>query len=295
MTWVSVSFEVDAAQAEAVADALLERGALSVDVMDADAGTVREQPIFAEPGAQGGAAWAHNRINALFEPADAPAERVRAVLIDAGIEPPALTVTPVEEADWVRLTQQQFGPIQISARLWIVPTWSDVPDPQALNLRLDPGLAFGTGSHPTTWQCLRWLEQNLQPGQSVLDYGCGSGILAIAAKRLGAARVVAVDIDPGARAASRANAAANAAAVDVADPETAPAGPYDIVLANILANPLRVLAPLLARYTQPGGAIILAGILEHQADEILKLYGEWFDMEVASDKDGWVCLAGRRR
>jgi ribosomal protein L11 methyltransferase len=295
MAWVCVSFELDAAQAEAVADALLEQGALSVDVSDAHVGTPAERAIFREPGAMQADAWPRNRLSALFEAAPDAMARVRSALEAAGVKAPPLAATTVEETDWVRLTQQQFGPIQISARLWIVPSWSEVPDPNALNLRLDPGLAFGTGGHPTTWQCLRWLDSHLQPGQSVLDYGCGSGILAIAASRLGAGRVVAVDIDPGALQASRDNARLNAARIEVFSPDCMPAGPYDVVLANILANPLRVLAPLLAAYVRPAGALVLAGILDEQAQELRGLYQTWFDMDVVSQKDGWACLAGVKR
>jgi ribosomal protein L11 methyltransferase len=163
-----------------------------------------------------------------------------------------------------------------------------------MNLRLDPGLAFGTGGHPTTAQCLRWLEHNLRSGQRVLDYGCGSGILAIAAKQLGAGQVVAVDIDPAALEACRANAAANAAMIDVVSPDSTPNGPYDIVVANILANPLRVLAPLLASYVRAGGALVLAGILDEQAEELMRLYRTWCDMRVASSQGGWACLEGIR-
>jgi ribosomal protein L11 methyltransferase len=295
MAWVCVSFEVQAAQAEAAADALLERGALSVDIADADAGTAAEQALFREPGAGGEDAWPRSRLSALFEPAQSPVARVEAALQAAGLAPPPLTLTAVEDTDWVRLTQQQFGPIRISARLWIVPSWAAEPDPQALSLRLDPGLAFGTGSHPTTAQCLRWLEAKLRPGQRVLDYGCGSGILAIAASRLGAGPVAAVDIDPAALEAAQANARANAAQVAVFAPERVPAGPYDVVLANILANPLRVLAPLLASYVRPGGSLVLAGILEQQAEELMRLYRTWFEIGVASSLDGWTCLAGVRR
>jgi ribosomal protein L11 methyltransferase len=295
MAWLSVSFEVAATAAEAIADALLEHGALSVDTADADADTPAEHAIFREPGAAGADAWPRTRLSALFDPAPPPLERVRAALEAIGIDLPALTQTPVGDADWVRLTQQQFGPIRISERLWIVPSWSQPPDPQAVNLRLDPGLAFGTGGHPTTAQCLRWLEHSLQPGQRVLDYGCGSGILAIAAKRLSAGPVVAVDIDPAALESSRANAAANAVSIDVLSPELTPAGPYDVVLANILANPLRVLAPLLAGYLRRGGALVLAGVLDQQAKELMQLYATWCDMRIASSLDGWACLAGVRR
>lgn len=296
MAWVRISFELEAAQAEAASEALLERGALSVDAADADAGTDAERAIFREPGAGPEEAWPRTRLSVLFDAsADAPADQVRDALRAVGAAPGALAIDTVEETDWVRASQRQFGPIRISERLWIVPTWAQVPDPDALCLRLDPGAAFGTGTHPTTAQCLRWLEAHLKPGQEVLDYGCGSGILAIAARRLGAGRVVAVDIDPAALDASRANALANAAGIEVTGPDQAPAGPYDVVMANILANPLRVLAPLLAAQVRPGGALVMAGILDPQAEGLMRLYSEWFEMRLASSEEGWACLAGVKR
>ena len=191
-------------------------------------------------------------------------------------------------------TQRQFGPIRVSERLWIVPTWSEVPDPAAVNLRLDPGLAFGTGSHPTTLQCLQWLETHLVPGSAVLDYGCGSGVLGIAAMRLGAGRVTGVDIDPAALQAAQRNAAANRVRIEVLSADAPLHGPFDVVLANILSNPLKVLAPLLATQTRPGGYIVLAGILSAQADAVVQAYTPWFELRVASDLDGWSCLAGVR-
>jgi ribosomal protein L11 methyltransferase len=296
MAWVRVSVELAADQAEAAADALLARGALSVDASDANAGTQSERAIFQEPGASVEDAWPRTRLAALFDASlEHPAELVREAMRAAGVEPGVLAIDPVEETDWVRASQQQFGPIRISERIWIVPSWSDAPDPAALCLRLDPGAAFGTGSHPTTAQCLRWLEAHLKRGDAVLDYGCGSGILAIAARRLGAGAVVALDIDPAALEASRANALANAAEIAVAGPDEAPDRTFDVVVANILANPLRVLAPLLAARVRPGGALVLAGILDAQAEELMRLYRAWFDMRVASTEDGWTCLAGVKR
>jgi ribosomal protein L11 methyltransferase len=161
-------------------------------------------------------------------------------------------------------------------------------------LRLDPGQAFGTGSHPTTWQCLHWLGCRLERGASVLDYGCGSGVLAIAARKLGAGRAVAVDIDPVALETARANADANGVSVEIAPPDRIPAGTYDVVLANILANPLRMLAPLLAGLVRPGGCIVLAGILPAQADDVARAYRPWIELHRASERDGWVCLSGVR-
>ena len=294
MPWVQATFDLNAPDAEAVSDALLERGALSVEASDALAGTEAERPIFDEPGAVN-EGWPLHRLKALFDADTDAAAAVGAALAALGLGPaPRVSVEIVADQDWVRQTQQQFGPIRVSDRLWIVPTWSDVPDPAAIVLRLDPGLAFGTGSHPTTLQCLRWLEANLRGGETVLDYGCGSGVLGIAAKRLGAARVTGIDIDLGALQAARENAAANGVALEVLPADADPQGPFDVVAANILSNPLKVLAPLLARQVRPGGHIVLAGILSAQAQDVAAAYRPWFEMGIASELDGWSCLAGSR-
>jgi ribosomal protein L11 methyltransferase len=204
-------------------------------------------------------------------------------------------IEAVPEQDWVRLTQSQFEPIRVSERLWIVPSWHVAPDPTAITLELDPGLAFGTGSHPTTRLCLRWLEQHLRGGESVLDYGCGSGILAIAAKKLGAGRVLGTDLDEQAIAASRDNAQRNACEAEFFAPGALPAGTYDVLVANILTNPLKALMPLLAGRVRAGGRIALSGILAEQAEEILDLYGQAFDMAPWGSEEGWVCLGGVKR
>ena len=296
MSWLAVSVELEAAQAERLSDALLEAGAVSVEVSDAQAGSLMERPIFGEPGGEPAASWPLNRVTALFDARVDAEAATRAALVSIGeVGAGQLHVSAVAEQDWVRASQQQFGPVQISERLWVVPSWCAEPDPRAINLRLDPGLAFGTGAHPTTWQCLRWLEANLAAGASLLDYGCGSGVLAIAARRLGAGMVIGVDIDPRAIEAARENAAANAVEIQVTDPDTVPAGPYDVVVANILSNPLKLLAPVLAALTKAGGSVVLAGILDRQADEVMAAYRQWFDMQVTSSKDGWTCLAGARR
>jgi len=220
MPWVSLSLQVDAASAEGLADALLERGAISVELTDADAGRPGEIPLFWEPGEAPDARWPRSRLSALFDAGVDPAQAVAAACWAVEVPVPAdLHTEPVQDQDWVRATQQQFGPIEISPRMWIAPSWCEPPDPSALVLRLDPGLAFGTGAHPTTWQCLRWLDEHLRSGQSVLDYGCGSGILAIAAKKLGAGRVVATDIDPDALQVSLDNALQNGVALDLRAPD----------------------------------------------------------------------------
>lgn len=280
----------------AISDALLEEGASSVDVTDAEAGTPREAPIFGEPGSETEIAFGLNRIVALF-PADGDAggavERAAASCGFSGT--PDFRVSNVQEQDWVRLTQSQFDPIRISDRLWVVPSWHSPPDAAALNIILDPGLAFGTGSHPTTRLCLDWLEERLSSGQSVIDYGCGSGILAIAAGKLGAARVCGIDIDEQAVISSRYNATRNGVAAEFSNAEAPLPAPADIVIANILANPLKVLAPLLARLTLPGGSVVLSGILPAQAADLAAIYRNWFDMELPTVEQGWVRLTGLRR
>jgi ribosomal protein L11 methyltransferase len=295
MAWQNVSFLTDAASAEPICDALIEIGALSASIEDADAGTPDEQPQFGEPGSVSTPGWAHSRVVALFEP-DAD---VAAMLADAagqvGLDSvPIFTVDPVEEQNWVQLTQSQFDPIRVSGRLWIVPSWHESPDPAAINLILDPGMAFGTGSHPTTRLCLEWLERTVKPGDSVLDYGCGSGILAIAAAKLGAARVAGVDIDPQAVEAGNANAERNAVTAVFADSAAPRAGEYDVVVANILSNPLRVLAAAICAHVRSGGCLALSGILREQADEIIAVYAPWIPLAVADVREDWVCLSGVR-
>ncbi len=294
MAWVNISFTVAESDAEALADALLESGALSVDASDAHAGTQAEEPRFGEPGELVEALWARTRLAALF-PEGALWEEALGVALDGAAWPLDLTVEGVADADWVRASQRQFGPVMVSERLWVVPSWSDTPVPGAINLRLDPGLAFGTGSHPTTLQCLRWLERHVEPGASVLDYGCGSGILAIACARLGAGPVTGVDIDPSAVEAAQANALANGVGGRFLLPDQLPEGCFDLVVANILANPLRVLAPLLASRTRPGGALLLSGILARQAADVVRAYQPWFTLAVQSTDDGWACVGGARR
>jgi ribosomal protein L11 methyltransferase len=306
MPWISLAIETDDTHAEILGDALLELGALSTDIHDAAAGTEREQPLFGEPGEAPGKVWLASELTALFE-ADANIPFIVQAAAEAAqlASAPSYRITPVEEQDWVRITQSQFDPIQISSRLWIVPTWHSAPDPAAINLILDPGLAFGTGSHPSTQLCLAWLDSNLQAGEDVLDYGCGSGILTIAASKLGAAHVVGVDIDPLAVAASRSNALLNHCEANVefhtanfADqantPKRATDMVVDVVVANILANPLIMLAPILIKATRAGGSIALSGVLSEQAEEVMRAYQQSFDMRIAQEQAGWVLLTGTR-
>ena len=293
MGWQNVSFLTDASHAEPMCDVLLDVGALSASIEDADAGTVAEMPQFGEPGSVNSPGWVRSRVVALFEPdADVAALLFQATQAVGLSDVPDWSVEEVAEQNWVQLTQSQFDPIRVSERLWIVPSWHETPDPAAVNLILDPGMAFGTGSHPTTRLCLEWLERNVAAGCTVLDYGCGSGILAIAAARLGAARVAGVDIDPQAVEAARANAERNGVTALFADSTQPLAGEYDLVVANILSNPLRVLAPAICAHVRSGGRLALSGILREQAEEIIAIYAQWLPMQVADVREDWVCLAG---
>jgi ribosomal protein L11 methyltransferase len=293
MPWQSVRILVDSTQAEPLSDALMEMGALSVSLEDADAGTVDETPLFGEPDHPTAELWASSIAIVLLE-ADADVTAIlTAASKQAGIPAPTnYTIETVADADWVRLTQSQFDPIPISPRLWIVPTWHAAPDSRAINLKLDPGLAFGTGSHPTTRLCLRWLDENLNGGETLLDYGCGSGILAIAAVKLGAGRADGVDIDPQAVAASRDNATLNETTAHFCLPGELAPGQYDVVVANILTNPLKGMAPLLAGRVRAGGRLVLSGILAEQAEEVMAVYRAWFVFNAPAVDEGWVRLAG---
>ena len=295
MAWVNARIIADALQADALGDALMEAGALSVTVEDADAGTPEETPQYGEPGMETQLVWARSALSALFE-ADAPVHDIVAqCATDLGLQA-ELTIEDVPETDWVRATQAQFEPIPIAGPLWIVPTWHTPPHPDAINLVLDPGLAFGTGSHPTTRMCLQWLVRE-RPTGTVLDYGCGSGILAIAASKLGSCEVVGVDIDPQAVRSAHDNAEVNnvqAAFFDASQTLAAPydTQKYDVVLANILANPLRVLAPALTARLKPGATLVLAGLLAEQAEELIGIYSPWLEMRVADTQEGWSLLVG---
>ena len=290
---MSIILCTDARVADELSDALLAQGALSVSVEDACAGTATETPLYGEPGMPVETAWPQSLINALCERTTDPAQLIAAACAQIGLaQAPAYRVKPVAEQDWVRRSQSQFEPLRISDKLWIVPSWAMAPDPDAVNLVLDPGLAFGTGSHPSTRLCLQWLERTIRGGERVLDYGCGSGILAIAALCLGASASLGVDVDPLALPAARANAERNRVDARFINTETAPAFQADLVVANILANPLILLAPLLAGYTGKGGRIALSGILEAQAEEVMAAYAPWFRMRVGGSDADWVLLEG---
>lgn len=281
---------------EPLGDALLELGALSISVEDADAQTDAEQALFGEPGmdvpVQG---WQRSRLCALYPDASAAQAAWAQVQTFEGVQQSCqfLGLQAVPEQDWVRLTQSQFEPVEITPDFWIVPTWHQAPAQAGRVLRLDPGLAFGTGTHPTTRMCLRWLTRQGLQGRTVLDYGCGSGILAIAAALHGASQVDAVDIDPSAVCATEHNALANGVTVRCGLPDLAH-GSYDIVLANILATPLKVLAPLICAHVAQGGALVLAGILERQTQELVQAYAPWVSLQVDDAQEGWVLLTASR-
>jgi len=299
MSWTEIVIELPRAQAEQVSDALIDAGALSVSVEDADQGTEAEQPLFGEPGMEPASqAWERSRVVALTS-ADADhtalVDQAKANCDDLG--PLSFTLRSVAEQDWVRATQAQFDPMLIGQNIWVVPSWHTAPEPDALVLELDPGLAFGTGSHPTTRLCMEWLEQHVQAGCSVLDYGCGSGILAILARKLGADRVDGIDIDPQAISAAHDNATRNLCAdlhwfIPAEFALAREGARYDVVVANILSGPLKLMAPMLASRILPGGRMVLSGILARQTDELIASYAPYISLAVAAERDGWVALAG---
>lgn len=295
MAWVSLKIEAQDNTADLISDTLMELGALSAIIEDANAETIDEQPIFGEPGDPPPGIWQQNLVSALFD----EGVDVAAVIADLQLQTKLAnfnyTTETIQEQDWVRATQSQFDPIRINDALWIVPTWHSSPNPEALNIILDPGLAFGTGSHPTTHLCLAWLTHTVKPNQTVLDYGCGSGILAIAAKKLGASKVIGVDIDTQAIQSSLYNAEQNLVSVEFYTAAQYHSEEFDIVVANILSSALSVLAPALAAACKSGGKIALSGILREQEAAVSAIYAEWFDMEAAQYMDAWVLLTGTKK
>ena len=296
-SWIEITLEVDKAEAEEWADALLEAGALSVQAEDADADSPDEQPLFGEPvppGLPGTGAgylpqtfgWKRTRLAVLQEAADSLEKPL----------PSIVGTHRVDDQDWVRLTQAQFDPIPVGQRLLILPSWhaaeTQAGDREALII--DPGLAFGTGSHPTTRLCLEWLDEHDPRGLRVIDYGCGSGILAIAAARLGAAEVIGIDIDPQAVLSTAENARINRVEVTALGGDAPLPPPADLVIANILSTPLKLLAPILSSLVAPGGRLVLSGVLERQIDEVASCYDPVLNVQAWRTRDGWACLSGRR-
>ena len=289
-----LSLLVSESRVEDVSDALDALDALSVSVEDADAHTDAERALFGEPGMpppkEG---WQRSRVVALFSSEALAQEAARLLQLQDFFDGcQLLGVATVPEQDWVRLTQSQFAPVDVTPEFWIVPTWHEPPAQARQVIRLDPGLAFGTGTHPTTRMCLRWIATRSLAGQRVLDYGCGSGILAIGAAKYGASDIDAVDIDEAAVRATLDNAQANGVTLKAGLPDAAQ-GLYDTVLANILATPLKMLAPLLRAHVAPGGSLVLAGILERQADELTAAYAPYCHLAVADTQDGWVLMTAR--
>jgi ribosomal protein L11 methyltransferase len=300
MGWTEIVVEVARDQAERLSDALIKAGALSVSVEDADHGTAAERPIFGEPGMEPEQeAWERSRVVALVD-----TDCDHAALVAAAAQVGKLDIVPaydlrsVADQDWVRLTQSQFTPIHIGKNIWVVPSWHDAPDPGALILELDPGLAFGTGSHPTTRLCMEWLETAVAPQQSVLDYGCGSGILALVAKKVGAGNVIGVDIDPQALLSANENSLRNGCAIEYFLPDafsqTHPCDSrFDVVVANILSAPLMSMAPMLCARVADGGTLLLSGILSTQANDVVAAYAPYIALHIVGEIDGWIALSGQ--
>ena len=290
------------AQVEMICDALIELDALSVSVEDADADTPAEEALWGEPGMPiAREAWQRSTLKALFPSEAAAVEAATLILAQEwAIDVHVLSIQPLAEQVWVRLTQSQFAPVEITPEFWIVPSWHEPPAQARQVIRLDPGLAFGTGTHPTTRMCLRWIARQapaLSPTWArVLDYGCGSGILAIGAGLHGARQIEAVDIDPAAVEATQANAQANGVTLQAGLPDLIgeAAGAYPLVLANILATPLKLLAPLLSGHVAAGGHLVLAGILERQAEELQQAYSPWLQLSVTDQEDGCILMTAQR-
>ena len=299
MSWTEIVLEVPRDQAERLSDALMEAGALSVSVEDADEGTEAERPLFGEPGMEPEQhAWERSRVVALADTAaDLPTLVGEACALCELHPVPQFTSRLVADQDWVRLTQSQFEPIHIGQRIWVVPSWHEAPEPDAIVLELDPGLAFGTGSHPTTRLCMEWMEANLSDRLSMLDYGCGSGILAMLGEKLGAHPVDGVDIDPQAIVSARDNSQRNHCEIAYFLPEDFAVARkdtrYSLVVANILSGPLKVMAPMLCGRVARGGQLLLSGVLARQADEVIAAYSGFIQLSVWREREGWVALAGR--
>lgn len=295
MAWVSLKIEAQDNTADLISDTLMTQGALSTIIEDANADTLDEQPIFGEPGDPPPGIWQQNLVSALFDEGIDVAKLMSDLQQQTKLNNLQYSTEIIQEQDWVRATQSQFDPIKITDNLWIVPTWHSAPNTNAINIVLDPGLAFGTGSHPTTHLCLAWLSQTVSVEDSVLDYGCGSGILAIAAKKLGASNVVGTDIDTQAIQSSIYNAEQNNVIAEFYHASKYQTHEFDIVVANILSSALSVLAPALAKSCKTGGKIALSGILKEQALDVSAIYAEWFNMQAPQTMDSWVLLTGIKK
>jgi len=294
MAWKNLMFHASSDSAEETTDYLMNLGALSTSIQDKNLNQNNEEIIFGEPHNGPQQYWQENLISALFEE-NIEADKIKnkiELFLNQKIE---VIVSKVEDQDWVKTSQDQFSPICIRDKFWIIPTWHSHDVKNGINLILDPGLAFGTGSHPTTHLCIEWLIDNVKKNNLVLDYGCGSGILAIAAKKIGCETALGVDIDSQALIASKDNALLNNVTIEITDSSEPIQIKADLIVANILSSALSVLAPALASYCKPNGMIALSGILEAQENYIKKIYKEWFDIDKVKKKDGWVCISGIRR
>lgn len=293
--WINLKIRASAAYAHMMSDALIDLGALSCSIEDSYLNSENEEALFGEPNIPSNTIWQHNTVESLFDAAVSIDTIINELKTITGLSHIDYTLDSVEEQNWVALTQSQFEPINILDKLWIVPSWHTSPNPDAINIILDPGLAFGTGSHPTTHLCLEWLIKEVNINDHVLDYGCGSGILSIAAKKCGAKEVIGVDIDPQAIIASTHNAKENHAGVQFYNSESTLTFEADIVVANILSSALSVLAPLIAKACKPHGKIALSGILKEQIEMLTEIYSTWFDLNKPIEREGWILLSGTKK
>ena len=295
MSWTNLLVQTNKKEVDSISDFLLELGAISTSIQDSNLNNNNEELIFGEPNNQSQQFWENNTVQALFENS-IDIEIIKAALM-AKFDTPKnfIEASSIQDQDWVKLTQSQFSPIKIHDKLWIIPTWHEIQDKKALNLILDPGLAFGTGTHPTTHLCILWLLDNVNKDVTVLDYGCGSGILGIAAKKIGAKKVFGVDIDDQAIKSSRDNAEINNVEIFWNNTEIKVDYRTELVVANILSSALSVLAPALAGHCKPNGKIALSGILQSQEKDLKKIYSQWFDFQPSHYKDGWVLISGIKR
>ena len=293
--WINLKIRASAEHAHIISDTLIELGALSSSIEDTYLNTDNEEALFGEPDIPSNTIWQHNTIESLFDDSvliDTVIDELKTI---TGLSHIDYTLESVEEQNWVALTQSQFKPINISDKLWIVPSWHTTPNPNAINIVLDPGLAFGTGSHPTTHLCLEWLIHEVSENDYVLDYGCGSGILSIAAKKCGAKEVIGVDIDPQAIISSTHNAKENHVDIQFYNSDSSINFEADIVVANILSSALSVLAPIIAKACKPQGKIALSGILKEQVEILTKIYSAWFNLNKPIEREGWILMSGTKK
>ena len=291
-----LSFTVPAQFVNQINEILLEEdGILSISMLDADVDTEAEEAIFGEHPNQDSQYWNRTTVHITIQDPSTANDLIEKIKSQMNLDI-KFDLETIQDVDWVKQTQSQFNPIQINKKLWIIPTWHQIQQADAINIILDPGLAFGTGSHPTTKLCLNWLTENIKSGMSCLDYGCGSGILAIAAEKLGAHEIIGTDIDLQAIQASNDNAKNNDCTLTkFISSEENISGQYDIVVANILSSALKVLAPVISSYTKPQGRVALSGILKQQENEIKAAYESWFDFDRSQELDGWLCMSATKK